>query len=207
VFLLIAIFTALFLLTVLLLPVRDWRVSRDTFRGDTAPSQTAHKSPAGAASETDPDFARKAGEFSERGKLALPAINFLPNEAKIERPSPALRRHLELVRDYLNARGAGTGPSDGGDSAGPYYSGDGPGQDRLLVIGHTDHQGSREHNLSLSLKRARAVCDLLEREYGVPAGLMRAVGRGFSEPVADDATLDARRKNRRVEIQVEARRA
>ncbi|MFC0676860.1 OmpA family protein [Lysobacter korlensis] len=71
----------------------------------------------------------------------------------------------------------------------------------VTIEGHTDSQGASDANLKLSQRRADAVRDTLVRE-GVPARLVRAIGRGAAEPVADNASAAGRARNRRVEILV-----
>jgi outer membrane protein OmpA-like peptidoglycan-associated protein len=68
----------------------------------------------------------------------------------------------------------------------------------IIVEGHTDTQGSEERNRELSQERAEAVRDFLE-EQGV-TGRIEAVGRGESEPIADNSSPEGRALNRRVEI-------
>lgn len=72
---------------------------------------------------------------------------------------------------------------------------------KILVIGHTDSQGDAESNRQLSLARAKAVKDYLGKKSGSPERI-KAEGRGASEPVADNASEEGRRRNRRTEIQV-----
>jgi outer membrane protein OmpA-like peptidoglycan-associated protein len=72
----------------------------------------------------------------------------------------------------------------------------------ILVEGHTDSRGSAADNDKLSLKRAEAVRDLLVAR-GIPATKIRAQGLGSSRSVADNATVEGRANNRRVEIVVE----
>jgi outer membrane protein OmpA-like peptidoglycan-associated protein len=67
------------------------------------------------------------------------------------------------------------------------------------VVGHTDSIGSEAYNQALSLRRAEAVVDALVAR-GVPASRLSAVGRGESEPRADNTTEAGRQLNRRVEI-------
>jgi len=75
--------------------------------------------------------------------------------------------------------------------------------DRPIVIeGYTDAQGSESMNQELSQRRAEAVREYLERR-GVPAGRLRAVGKGESNPVATNETAEGRASNRRVEIVVD----
>ncbi|MCG6964112.1 MAG: OmpA family protein [Acidobacteria bacterium] len=69
----------------------------------------------------------------------------------------------------------------------------------LRVEGHTDATGSDAYNLSLSQQRAEAVRQLLQ-EQGVAGDRITTVGYGKSRPIADNATAEGRRKNRRVEI-------
>jgi len=76
-------------------------------------------------------------------------------------------------------------------------------QNRLTVVGHTDSTGSEAYNQSLSERRADAVLwELVGR--GVPRAQLTAIGRGESEPRADNATKAGRQQNRRVEILVQA---
>jgi OOP family OmpA-OmpF porin len=71
----------------------------------------------------------------------------------------------------------------------------------IEIIGHTDNLGKIDRNLLLSQKRAEAVKHYLIGQ-GVEASLLVALGRGSSEPVADNATSIGRRKNRRVEFKI-----
>jgi len=68
-----------------------------------------------------------------------------------------------------------------------------------VVEGHTDNVGEAERNRLLSLGRAVAVRDELER-LGVPGHRLRVEGRGEVRPVADNGTADGRARNRRVEL-------
>jgi OOP family OmpA-OmpF porin len=72
---------------------------------------------------------------------------------------------------------------------------------QLDLVGHTDSRGPAAYNQKLSERRARAAVDYLVSK-GVPAGQLRAVGRGESDPVASNDTADGQASNRRVEIVV-----
>jgi outer membrane protein OmpA-like peptidoglycan-associated protein len=72
---------------------------------------------------------------------------------------------------------------------------------RIRVEGHTDSQGGRAFNQSLSQRRAAAVVRALVTR-GVAADRLVAEGWGPDRPVADNATREGRAKNRRVELHV-----
>ncbi len=71
---------------------------------------------------------------------------------------------------------------------------------RVSIVGHTSTEGSVEHNLDLSERRAQSVVDaLVERGFG--AARISATGEGESQPlVSPDNTETARELNRRVEV-------
>ena len=71
----------------------------------------------------------------------------------------------------------------------------------ITIIGHTDSTGSDAINNPLSVDRAGAARDYLVSQ-GVARTRIVTDGRGAREPVADNATLQGRGKNRRVEIYV-----
>ncbi len=68
-----------------------------------------------------------------------------------------------------------------------------------MVIGHTDTVGKAEANDELSLRRARAVGNLLVSK-GFPADLITPIGRGERELAVATADEVAEPRNRRVEI-------
>jgi OOP family OmpA-OmpF porin len=65
------------------------------------------------------------------------------------------------------------------------------------AVGHTDNVGSATVNQSLSERRAKAVTDYLASQ-GVAPGRIEVIGKGLSEPIADNATAEGRALNRRV---------
>jgi outer membrane protein OmpA-like peptidoglycan-associated protein len=71
----------------------------------------------------------------------------------------------------------------------------------VVVEGHTDAQGVREENVTLSLNRARAVVSGLVG-LGVPAARVRAEGFGPDQPLATNETATGRAQNRRIEFRV-----
>lgn len=70
---------------------------------------------------------------------------------------------------------------------------------RAKVVGHTDSTGAMAHNQTLSVNRAKSVTDYLARQ-GVAAGRLSVEGRGPNDPIGDNATVEGRAANRRVEI-------
>lgn len=69
----------------------------------------------------------------------------------------------------------------------------------ITIEGHTDSQGQRDHNMTLSQKRAESVKDQLVAR-GVAADRIKTVGIGPDRPIADNKTAEGRANNRRVEI-------
>lgn len=73
------------------------------------------------------------------------------------------------------------------------------GVGKVMVVGHTDDTGEDAYNRRLSEQRAQSVVQALQPT--LPAGVtITAEGRGESEPVADNATEEGRRLNRRVTV-------
>ena len=71
---------------------------------------------------------------------------------------------------------------------------------RMNIIGHTDADGDEASNLSLSTRRAKAVKQALVDYYSIAADRLETEGKGESEPVGDNATVDGKAQNRRVEF-------
>ncbi|QFT61600.1 OmpA family protein [Roseivivax sp. THAF30] len=75
---------------------------------------------------------------------------------------------------------------------------------RILLVGHTDAEGSLAGNRDLSLARARSVAAYL-REAGAPADQVAAEGVGYLAPRASNLSPEGRALNRRVEAVLLAR--
>jgi OOP family OmpA-OmpF porin len=71
---------------------------------------------------------------------------------------------------------------------------------KLLVVGHTDDQGSLDYNLDLSRRRARSVVKALVSRYGIARSRLEGHGVGFLAPVASNDSDQGRALNRRVEL-------
>lgn len=77
-----------------------------------------------------------------------------------------------------------------------------PGSD-LMIVGHTDSQGSDSYNQSLSERRASAAANYLVSQ-GVARARITTRGLGETEPVASNDTDAGRQTNRRVEVAIYA---
>jgi len=71
-------------------------------------------------------------------------------------------------------------------------------RDRFEIVGHTDAAGSAQSNMTLSLRRAKAVRDYLVQAAGVDSDRLTVSGRGQTEPLNLSDPLAA--ENRRVEV-------
>lgn len=73
----------------------------------------------------------------------------------------------------------------------------------ITVVGYTDNTGTEAINQKLSKERAESVMNFLIAN-GVNADRLKAVGMGWNDPVASNATPEGRAQNRRVEIYITA---
>jgi OOP family OmpA-OmpF porin len=72
---------------------------------------------------------------------------------------------------------------------------------KVRLAGHTDNVGTPEANKALSQARAESVKRQLVA-FGCVGENITAAGYGDLQPVADNATEEGRRQNRRVEITI-----
>jgi OmpA-OmpF porin, OOP family len=71
----------------------------------------------------------------------------------------------------------------------------------IEVSGHTDNTGSREYNLQLSEKRAKAVYRYIV-ENGIPPNRVILKGYGPDKPIMDNTSEEGRKFNRRIEFAI-----
>jgi len=71
--------------------------------------------------------------------------------------------------------------------------------DRVRLEGHADERGSREYNMGLGERRAKAVRDFLVLQ-GVPASRIETVSYGEERPAVQGSNERAWEQNRRVEL-------
>ena len=109
--------------------------------------------------------------------VSLPAGVTFDSDSYMLRPEfrPTLDQIAQSLRDYPNSL--------------------------VDVYGHTDSSGTPAHNQVLSENRARTVSDYLTT-LGVSPMRLRAQGFAATLPVADNATMEGRARNRRVEIKI-----
>jgi outer membrane protein OmpA-like peptidoglycan-associated protein len=72
---------------------------------------------------------------------------------------------------------------------------------KIEIGGHTDSQGSEQHNAKLSENRARLVYQFLINS-GIEPGRLSFQGYGPSQPVAPNNTASGRAQNRRTEFKI-----
>jgi len=115
-------------------------------------------------------------EYEPARLYTLNDVHFDVGKATIQ---PASYKQLQELYDYLQWK----------DSV------------KIEIAGHTDNAGNDNDNLKLSFQRAEAVKAWLIKK-GIQPGRLTANGYGASQPVADNATEEGRRKNRRTEVRI-----
>jgi len=73
----------------------------------------------------------------------------------------------------------------------------------VMILGHTDSNGSDSYNQQLSERRGRSAEDYLS-SLRVASSRLVSRGRGEAEPIASNGTEEGRRQNRRVEVAIYA---
>jgi OmpA-OmpF porin, OOP family len=73
---------------------------------------------------------------------------------------------------------------------------------RLIVTGHADRAGSEDYNMSLSLRRAKAVHDVLTAR-GIADGKIEVMAKGEDDPLVPTPDGVREPQNRRVEIVIQ----
>ncbi len=72
--------------------------------------------------------------------------------------------------------------------------------EKIIIEGHADAQGSAKVNLELSRKRAQAAADYLTNEEGIVAERLVVYWFGSQRPVASNLIPEGRELNRRVDV-------
>lgn len=71
----------------------------------------------------------------------------------------------------------------------------------INVVGHTDNTGLAENNMILGLRRANFVREYLVQN-GILAKNIKATSKGQNVPISNNATLEGRAQNRRIEVTI-----
>lgn len=120
------------------------------------------------------DVPNAANDIKNDGKFVTNAIYFDVNSSKIKAESWAT---LNMAAQAIKGT-SGT----------------------ILIVGHTDSDGSDEANLTLSKNRANAVKNALVKEFKIDANRLQVDGKGESNPVVSNDTSSGKAQNRRVEF-------
>ena len=72
---------------------------------------------------------------------------------------------------------------------------------KVEISGHTDSDGSREHNTDLSRRRAESVKQFLV-DAGIDPGRLTTRGAGPDQPIAENRTARGKAQNRRIEFKL-----
>lgn len=70
----------------------------------------------------------------------------------------------------------------------------------IEIIGHTDNTGNEKNNQTLSEQRALSVKKYLNKTFGISDDRMTTNGKGQTQPIADNQTIEGKAQNRRVEF-------
>ncbi len=71
---------------------------------------------------------------------------------------------------------------------------------KVKIVGHTDGDGDEKTNLSLSEKRAAAVKNYLVKTHDISESNLITEGKGETQPVDKNTTVEGKANNRRVEF-------
>ena len=106
--------------------------------------------------------------------VVLEGVNFVVNRAELTIDA---KKILDFVAQSLNANP----------------------EVKFEIQGHASSEGSDSYNMRLSERRAASVLAYLQSK-GVDASRMTSKGYGETVPIADNATEEGRKQNRRVEL-------
>ncbi len=121
------------------------------------------------------DAAQMARDIRETGKVALYGIYFDSDKSEIKPESePALKEIAKFLRENPTMR--------------------------IYVVGHTDSDGTFEHNQTLSEARSKSVVRELTGKYGIAAARLAGYGVGPLCPIQNNRNAEGKAKNRRVEL-------
>jgi len=119
-------------------------------------------------------FESEIAKIDDKNKFVTNAIYFNYNSAVIKPESwPALKQAAEVIKST---------------------------EGKVIIVGHTDSDGSDADNLVLSQKRAESVKTFLMKNFQLDASKLMTDGKGETQPVESNNTAEGRANNRRVEF-------
>lgn len=127
----------------------------------------------------------EAGEAARplpENRLSLPLPGDLLFDTDRHELRPDVREALNSLADWLRDHSRG----------------------EIRVVGHTDSRATDDYNQRLSEQRAAAVTLFLARR-GLAPERLAAIGKGESEPRADNDSAEGMQRNRRVEIEFQSK--
>jgi chemotaxis protein MotB len=134
--------------------------------------------------------------------MADALINFKPDELTVELKDGRL--YVSLQEKLLFKSGSASVDPKGKEALQTLASVLNTTQDiSVMIEGHTDNvpiSGKYEDNWALSTARSTAIVRILTNDYKVDPRTVIAAGRAEFFPVADNATVDGKARNRRIEI-------
>ncbi|MCO6383754.1 MAG: OmpA family protein [Vannielia sp.] len=152
------------------------------------------------ASTKNPDLTASLVDAGDEDDLAGPALAF-STPSTTEMPlTQQLEIHGRAVLQDLDFPTGSSRLEDGDYSSLDLLAGylKTHPERSVVLVGHTDAEGSLAGNIALSKKRAGAVEARLTA-LGVPGGQIKAEGVGFLSPITSNLTEQGREANRRVE--------
>ncbi len=154
---------------------RDTYVGIVTSKNNDSVTTQVSVAVVGALENKMVDAAAMQKGLGEKGHIALYGIYFDTDKATIKSES---KPTLDEMAKLLNGQPAL----------------------KVFIVGHTDSQGTFEHNMTLSRQRAEAVAAALAGSYKIARNRLSTAGVGMLSPVGSNATEDGRALNRRVEL-------
>ena len=134
--------------------------------------------------------------------IADALINFKPDELSVELKDGRL--YVSLQEKLLFKSGSAVVDPKGKEALQTLASVLNTTSDiSVMIEGHTDNvpvSGKYEDNWSLSVARSTSIVRILTADYKVDPRTVIAAGRAEFYPVADNATVDGKARNRRIEI-------
>lgn len=145
----------------------------------------------------------ECGEGPAKKKVAKknPAPAPAPAQKPVVHENITLGAHALFDSNKADLRPAGIAElNDVAAKLKSYYS-----LEKISIVGHTDSRGTEAHNQALSERRASAV-EVYLTSKGISSNVFRSSGAGETSPTASNKTATGRQSNRRVEINITAKK-